>query len=169
MLDVTRITAGKLTLRRQRYDLCLLCRHIAEEQSTVSTRQISLDLPDAPLWAEVDPERIGQVLVNLLSNAVKYTPAGRSITLCLRTTDDGQGLVCVRDEGVGIPPEAQESLFQRFYRVPGVQVLHGSTVGMGLGLYISREIVERHGGRIWIESAIGAGTSACFTVALAAN
>jgi signal transduction histidine kinase/GAF domain-containing protein len=169
MLDVTRITAGKLTLRTERYDLCLLCRKIAEEQSTISKRQISLDLPRAPLWAKVDPERIGQVLINLLSNALKYTPTGCPITVCLRATDDGQGRICVRDEGVGIPPEAQESLFQRFYRVPGVQVLNGSTVGIGLGLYISREIIDRHGGRIWVESAIGAGTSVCFTVALAAE
>ncbi|HEX6121670.1 MAG TPA: ATP-binding protein, partial [Ktedonobacterales bacterium] len=169
LLDVTRINAGKLDLLLEACDLSALCRQTAEEQRATSARPITLDTPATPLLAEADPERISQVLSNLLSNALKYSPASRPITLRLQEHADRQALICVRDEGVGIPPEAQANLFQRFYRIPGMQVLTGSALGLGLGLYISRQIVERHGGRIWVASDIGAGTTFCFTLPLAAS
>jgi PAS domain S-box-containing protein len=166
LLDVTRINAGRLEMRPEVRDLCLLCRQIVEEQSAASERPIGQDIPDGPLLAEVDPARIGQVLINLLSNALKYSPMSCAITVRLAEIEGRRALICVRDEGVGIPPEVQAGLFQRFYRVPDTQVLNGSEVGLGLGLYISRQIVERHGGEIWVESAIGAGTAFCFTLHL---
>ncbi|MBF6592073.1 MAG: hypothetical protein IVW57_16310, partial [Ktedonobacterales bacterium] len=166
LLDVSRIQAGKLALRLELCDLSEICRQIAEEQSAAAERAITLVLPEAPVLAVADAERIGQVLTNLLSNAIKYSPAGCPITLSLRITEEHQALLAVHDEGGGIPPELQGHLFERFYRVPGVQVQSGSGVGLGLGLYISREIVERHRGRIWVESDVGAGATFAFTIPL---
>jgi two-component system phosphate regulon sensor histidine kinase PhoR len=163
LLDVSRIEGGKLALRIEESDLVAVCRAVAEEQMAASERSIELDLPRAPLMVPMDAERIAQVIANLLSNALKYSPADCRVTLRARH-EGGSALVSVRDEGAGIPPDAQEQLFERFYRVPGVQVQTGSGVGMGLGLYISREIVERHGGRIWVESAVGEGTTFFFSL-----
>jgi PAS domain S-box-containing protein len=166
LLDVSRIQAGKLALRLEDCDLAALCRQIAQEQSAASDRPITLDLPEQPIIATADPERLGQVLTNLLSNALKYSPPGCLVSLTLHVEDGGQAHMIVRDEGAGIPPDLQEHLFERFYRVPGVQVQSGSGVGLGLGLYISREIVERHHGRIWVESSVGEGASFHVTLPL---
>ena len=163
LLDISRIEGGKLAMRVTESDLAALCRAVAEEQMAASERHIEVDLPAEPLLVPMDAERIAQVVANLVSNALKYSIHGCPVTLRARREGDF-ALVAVRDEGAGIPPEAQELLFERFYRVPGVQVQTGSGVGMGLGLYISREIVERHGGRIWVESAVGEGTTFFFTL-----
>jgi PAS domain S-box-containing protein len=166
LLDVSRIEGGKLALRLEEVDLRELCRQAAEEQTAATDRAIALELPAKPLRAVVDPERIGQVLTNLLSNALKYSPHGCQVSLSLGVTPEREALFTIHDEGAGIPPELQHHLFQRFYRVPGVQVQSGSGVGLGLGLYISREIVERHHGRIWVESDVGSGASFRFTIPL---
>lgn len=165
LLDASRIESGKLALDRAPTDLAALCRQIAEEQHAATGRTIELDLPTHPVEAVADGERIGQVLTNLLSNALKYSPAASSVSLQLVVHGD-QARVCVRDAGQGIPAEALPHLFERFYRVPGVQVQSGSGVGLGLGLYISRDIVARHGGRMWAESQVGAGTTFFFTLPL---
>jgi two-component system phosphate regulon sensor histidine kinase PhoR len=163
LLDISRIEGGKLALRIAESDLGALCRNVAEEQMTASERHIEVNVPAKPLTVPMDAERIAQVITNLVSNALKYSNNDCPVTLSARRERDS-ALVSVHDEGAGIPPEAQELLFERFYRVPGVQVQTGSEVGMGLGLYISREIVERHGGRIWVESAVGEGTTFFFTL-----
>jgi signal transduction histidine kinase len=150
LLDVSRIESGKLALRPERMDLATLCAQVAEEQETLGERPVALRLPDEPVWVRADPDRIAQVIANLLSNALKYSPPHKPVTLSL-TVGDGTATVAVHDEGAGIPPEALAHLFEQFYRVPGVQVQHGSAVGLGLGLYISREIVELHGGSIAAE------------------
>ncbi len=165
LLDISRLEGGKLAIHVTESDLAVLCRAVAEEQMTASERHIDLDLPAKPLMVPMDAERIAQVVTNLVSNAIKYSPADCPVSLGARLDGDS-ALVAVRDEGMGIPPDAQELLFERFYRVPGVQVQTGSGVGMGLGLYISREIVERHGGRIWVESRVGEGTTFFFTLPL---
>jgi signal transduction histidine kinase len=157
LVDVSRIDASWLPLRLERCDLMHLCRQIADEQSAASERDIRVDLTDGPVWVTADAERMGQVLTNLLSNAVKYSAQDCPVELALRAEGE-------RDEGAGIPPESLPHLFERFYRVPGVQVQSGSGVGLGLGLFITREIVERHGGAIEVESAVGQGTT--FTVSL---
>ena len=165
LLDASRIESGKLALNREPTDLVALCRQIAEEQHAATGRTIELDLPSAPVEASADGERIGQVLTNLLSNALKYSPATSSVSLQL-LLEGTLARVCVRDAGPGIPAEALPRLFERFYRVPGVQVQSGSGVGLGLGLYISRDIVTRHGGRMWAESQARAGAAFCFTLPL---
>jgi signal transduction histidine kinase len=106
------------------------------------------------------------VLTNLLSNALKYSAQECPVALGVRA--EGQrAVLTVRDEGAGIPAESLPHLFERFYRVPGVQVQSGSGVGMGLGLFITHEIVERHGGTIQVQSAVGEGTTFTVTLPLA--
>ncbi|GAC1448934.1 MAG: hypothetical protein PVSMB4_06700 [Ktedonobacterales bacterium] len=163
LVDISRIQSGKLDLQSERFDLSVLCRHIAEEQAENAERPVTVEVPDTPIEAEGDADRIGQVLANLLSNALKYSPAYRPVVLTLQS-GRGEALIRVRDEGPGIPADALPHLFERFYRVPGIEVQSGTGVGLGLGLYICREIMERHGGRIWAESSVGHGST--FYVAL---
>jgi len=112
---------------------------------------------------EADPRRLRQVMDNLLSNAVKYSSRGTEITI-LGEAKGKEIVVSVRDQGVGIAPEEQAKVFERFYQValPG----GGKPGGAGLGLTISKRIVEGHGGRIWVESKVGKGSTFCFTLPL---
>ncbi|MFI5274276.1 MAG: GAF domain-containing protein, partial [Ktedonobacterales bacterium] len=165
LLDVTRIDSGKLALHLDECDLVALCREAAAEQMEATERVVTLALPEQPVMVRIDVERIEQVLTNLLSNALKYSPPGSPVALQLTTSGDTV-VVAVLDEGGGIPASALPQLFERFYRVPGVQVQSGSGVGMGLGLFITREIIARHGGRIWAESAVGSGSRFAFTLPL---
>lgn len=163
LLDASRIDSGKLALHPERADLVGICRAVAEEEMAASERTITLDLPGERVVVEVDVDRMSEVFTNLLSNALKYSPHDCAVTLRLRV-EGCEAVAAVRDEGAGIPPESLPYLFERFYRVPGVQVQSGSGVGLGLGLFITKEIVERHGGTITVESAVGEG--ATFTVRL---
>jgi signal transduction histidine kinase len=104
------------------------------------------------------------VLTNLLSNAVKYAPGDTEVRVTVTTTEPREALVQVADEGPGLSAEDQTQLFQRFYRAESVR--HNPQTGLGLGLYISRQIVELHGGRIWVESTLGAGSVFQFTLPL---
>ena len=163
LLDAARAETAHLELQLAPTDLTALCEQVATEQIAASGRGITLDLPATPLLAEVDGERIAQVVSNLLSNALKYSPIEATVTLHLRAEDD-EAVIAVRDTGPGIPEEAQPRLFERFYRAPGAQVLHGSGVGLGVGLYLCKQFVERHGGAIAVKSAVGHG--ATFTIRL---
>jgi signal transduction histidine kinase len=110
-----------------------------------------------------DYERIRQVLTNLVSNAVKYSPDGGVIRIGGWPEAD-RAIVYVADQGIGIPPEEQEQIFQRFYRVDNR--LRREAQGSGLGLYLARAIVEAHGGRIWVESQVNRGSRFMFTLPL---
>jgi signal transduction histidine kinase len=166
LLDVSRIESGRLALRLEPLDLVSLCRHVAAEQMAASEREIELELPREPTIVRADADRIDQVLANLLSNALKYSPQECPVTLSVRKEAEN-AVIAIHDEGSGIPQEALPHLFERFYRVPGVQVQSGSGVGLGLGLYITRELVERHGGQIRAESTPGIGTTFSVTLPLA--
>lgn len=157
LLDISRIESGRLALRTEHADLVALCHQVADEQRAATGRRISVEIPQAPVTLEMDVDRISQVLANLLSNALKYSPADRPVVLSARTTDS-EATLRVVDQGPGIPADELPHVFERFYRVPGITIQTGSGVGMGLGLYICHEIVERHGGRIWAESAPGKGS-----------
>src|ERR1700712_556927 len=110
----------------------------------------------------LDAARIHQVLINLISNAIKFTPKRGAITVCARRSG-AEIRVDVSDTGIGIPSEKLEAVFNRF-----VQIKKNDQRGVGLGLYISRCIVEGHGGRIWAESKFGEGTTVSFTLPAAA-
>lgn len=166
LLEVSRIQSGKLELRPLPLDLSALCLQVAEEIGAVSGRNITVESPRQPLQIFGDSDRLQQVLYNLLTNALKYSEPETPITL-RATCERGAARVTVQDTGVGIPAEDIPHLFERFYRAPDVAVQNGSQVGLGLGLFISREVIEHHGGRIWLESVPGQGTSATFTLPLA--
>jgi PAS domain S-box-containing protein len=162
LLDVTRIQAGRLILSFASYDLVSLVRKVVQRvQEGAPQHGIGLQTKLESLVVSLDAFRIEQVLLNLLHNAVKYSPARGSITVTLEANQEqNQVVMQVQDHGIGIPAEQQPLLFQRFARAYNVQGI----AGVGLGLYLCRELVERHGGRIWFESVEGQGST--FFVAL---
>jgi two-component system sensor histidine kinase VicK len=123
--------------------------------------RIEFHLPDKPAQVVGDPYRLEQVVANLLENAIKYSPNGGTIRVALEDRGDVV-LLSVSDPGIGIPADQQEHLFERYFRARNVST--HSYGGLGLGLYICRDIVERHHGRIWVESEVGRGST--FHVAL---
>src|SRR5215472_8701345 len=129
LVDAVRMEVGRLALLLTPTDLRTLCRNVARELMHATQRVVTLHLPARPVEVNVDPIRIGQVLANLLSNALKYSPPETPVELRLLRRR-GMARVEVHDEGPGIPPEARPNLFERFFRVPGIKVLHGSGVGL---------------------------------------
>ena len=161
LVDVASIDAGKLAITAATGDLAM---SIAEAQDTframASAKGISLatKVDATPLLAAFDHDRILQVLANLISNSLKFTPQGGSITL--RGEQDAGGVrLSVTDTGSGIPADSLERIFERFS-----QVGRNDRRGLGLGLYISRCVVEAHGGRIWAESGRDAGSTISITL-----
>lgn len=163
LLNTSLLETDIFVLHCRPYNMVALCQHLLAEYESDTESKFQLDAPAEAIEVVVDVERISQVLLNLLSNARKYSPAGTPIIVKLQR----QGQFCrvsVRDSGVGIPAEQLPHLFERFYRVPGVKVQTGSSTGVGLGLYIAKKIIEKHGGRIEVESHPGEGST--FTVML---
>lgn len=162
LLDVARLQAGRLALRLEPQDLVALVKRVIK-RAQITTQRHHIELRDAPdsLVVDIDLHRFEQVLGNLLSNAIKYAPEGGPIELTVQevANDDRQpsALLTITDYGIGIPVEQQSRLFMRFARAANAQE-HGIS-GTGLGLYLSRELVERHDGRIWFESQEGRGTT----------
>jgi signal transduction histidine kinase len=163
LLDSSLIETNMFVLNRKRCDLVELCRNFVDEYTAGTGPTLSFDYPGKPIEVEVDYNRIGQVLLNLLSNARKYSPQGSPITLTLQQSGHG-ALLSVRDMGIGIAPGKLDSIFEPCYRIPGNEAQDGSPTGLGLGLYISRKIVERHGGHIDVQSVPDHGS--VFTVVL---
>ncbi len=158
LLDVNLVETNMFVLHRKRCDLVELCRHLINEYTAGAGPALTFETLGESIEVEVDVDRISQVIINLLSNARKYSPKGTPITLTLEQAGY-ESIVSVRDIGVGIPAEMQSHIFEPFYRVPGIEIQTGSSVGLGLGLYISRKIVERHGGRIEVQSMPGEGST----------
>jgi signal transduction histidine kinase len=156
LVDVASIDAGKLSVTPVRGDLAIL---IAEAVDTfqVSTQAteltLEMEVAQRPLMAAFDYERMLQVLANLITNAIKFTPPGGTIRVSGHPRADAVQL-SVRDTGVGIPPHLTEVIFERFR-----QVAEHDRRGLGLGLYISKCLVEAQGGRMWAESHAGEGTT----------
>jgi len=167
LLNTSLIETGMFVLMRQCCDLVALCRDVMEEYKMGAGLAVPLtfETPNEPIEVGVDVDRISQVILNLLSNARKYSSAESPITITLQRAGES-GILSVRDRGVGIPAEMIPHIFERFYRVPGVEVQTGSGIGLGLGLYISRKIVERHGGHIEVQSILGEGSIFSITLPL---
>src|SRR6266568_5979528 len=157
LLDASLIETNMFVLHRRRCDLVELCRHLLAEYTAGKGPALRFEAPGEPLEAEVDPDRISQVILNLLTNAHKYSPWGYPITVTLQQVGY-EAIISVRDMGVGIPADALPHIFEQYYRVPGVGVEMDSHTGLGLGLYISRKLVERHAGRIDVQSVPGEGS-----------
>ncbi|TMC15276.1 MAG: HAMP domain-containing histidine kinase [Chloroflexi bacterium] len=157
LLDVSSIRTGKAELRKRTCDLREICREVIDDQRLLTGRQIALNVPPTPLKLHADCDRLSQVLVNLVSNAVKYSPEKTAIQVALNASDDHHVLIEVHDHGKGIAADQLPYIFETFYRTPDAQT--SSKPGLGLGLAISKEIVERHNGRIWCESKPGQGST----------
>lgn len=161
LLDLTRIEAGRLELVLRPTDLGAVLRAVAGEyaaQIAAKTQQLILTIPDDLPAVLCDIMRAAQIVGNLLSNATKYTPVGGRIQLQLEhAADEGFLQVVVRDTGVGIPVAEQKRLFERFFRASSAAT--AGALGAGLGLHITRALVELHGGKIWLESAADQGAA----------
>jgi signal transduction histidine kinase len=156
LLDVSRIQTGRIEFRYGEVDLGELANEVATRmQLTTSTHAISVRR-DSQSVVTADRDHIEQVLNNLMTNAIKYSPGGGAITIEVRP-DDGGVRLSVTDQGIGIPEQELEAIFGLFYRSPDRAARDAA--GMGLGLYISKEIVVRHGGRIWAERGEAKGST----------
>ena len=161
LVDVASIDAGQLAISTTQNDTALLVQETVQAfQQTAAPKQISLsiigDLP--PLFTSFDHDRMLQVLANVLSNAIKFTQSGGHITISREVV--GTDIVfAVKDTGTGIPADKLEAVFDRFW-----QLGKNDRRGIGLGLYISKCIVESHGGKMWVESTPGEGSTFYFTV-----
>jgi len=161
MLDLDRIEAGRLTLHHQTVDMNNLVEDAVDRARASSARHtFTCNLAVEKPVVQADPDRIAQVLSNLLSNAIKYSPDGGDIAVT-SLARDGVVEVSVHDHGVGIAPEFVDRLFSRYERY---EKSASKIIGTGLGLAISRQIVEMHGGKIWVESKQGDGSDFRFTI-----
>jgi signal transduction histidine kinase len=163
VLDLSRIEAGQFALRREIIDAAALMQSCAAVvRGLASSRDLDLIVtpPAEPVQLSVDERRITQVACNLLSNALKFSPGGSAVAF--KAWREGSAAVfMVEDDGPGIPPELQERIFEQFFRIASDQE------GTGLGLPLARQLVELHGGRIWLESAPGKGSRFYFSLPVA--
>ena len=162
LLDLTRIRSGKLELVREPVDLVQVTRDMVNRLSDGSglSHLISISTSAVSITGKWDLSRIEQIVTNLLTNAIKYGEAKPiSIHLSIDETSH-QAVLTVKDQGMGIPPELQEKIFERFQRGVGPTKI----TGLGLGLYIVRQTVEAHQGKVSVQSKLGSGST--FTVTL---
>jgi signal transduction histidine kinase len=164
LLDVSRITSGKLSLERERLDLAQLVIEAAEDRRGTLEAQgiaVQLETPDAPMWVVGDATRLTQLFDNLLDNARKFTPSGGRVLLRVREDATGNAVVLVRDTGVGIDVSLLPHVFEPFAQAEqSIDRKHG---GLGLGLAVAKGLIELHGGTIDVASA-GRGKGTEFTV-----
>jgi signal transduction histidine kinase len=169
LLDVTRIYSGKFAMAAAPCDLAAIVRHVVGQQRLIwPARHVACDLEDAmvvPVLA--DGQRIGQVVMNFLTNALKYSPADLPVTVRLEVSGH-EARVSVRDDGPGLPREAQAHIWERFHQVEGISEQGGPVTGLGLGLYVSRTIIEQHQGEVGVESTPGHGSTFWCSLPLAA-
>lgn len=161
LLDVTKINTGRLKLENEEFDFNQLVEELIESvQFTTERHTINKELKFSRNLVG-DRERISQVVVNLLSNAVKYSPDASRIVVYTEDHDTEVQL-CVQDFGIGLSRDKKDRVFEQFYRVSGTK--EHTFPGLGLGLYISSEIVKQLGGRIWVNSVEGKGSTFCFAI-----
>lgn len=167
LLDTSRIKEGTLDLHLQHTDLRALVQEVVEEQRTLSPeRVIQLETPaDQALLVRIDSDRIRQAVVNYLTNALKYSPETAPVRVGVEDAA-GQARLWVRDQGPGIPLQDQERIWERFQRVASIREQSGSVGGLGLGLYITKMLVERHQGHVGISSSPGRGATFWLTLPL---
>lgn len=165
LLDLSRIETGAAPILIDDIDLARLAIASTERLRLFAERQgvvLSVDVPSVVPLVRGDEARIGQVLVNLLHNAVKFSPDGGDVTVLVRT-EPGEVVTSVEDHGVGVPKHARSRVFERFYKVDRARA-RGEAGGTGLGLAIARHVIEQHGGRIWVESEEGRGSTFAFAL-----
>src|SRR6476660_7775428 len=164
ILDLSKVEAGRMELELAPFDLPLAidnARTFVRERAVKHGITLDVDVDDRLGEYVGDERKIKQILLNLLSNAVKFTPEGGRISITANKTDNGAE-ISVSDTGIGIAPEDQPRIFEEFRQV-GSDSTH-KTEGTGLGLTLAKKFVELHGGRIWVESEVGKGSTFTFTL-----
>ena len=160
LLEAARLEAGRLELRRAPVDLTILARDCAAQAALLAgRRRVRLEAPEQPVVGDWDGDRVEQILTNLLDNALKYAPHGDVTVRVAAVAEEAQ--VSVIDHGPGLTPEELERVFGHYFRSARTA---RKTAGTGLGLYICKGLVEAHGGRIWVDSVPGLGTTFAFAL-----
>ncbi|MBS1531197.1 MAG: PAS domain S-box protein [Bacteroidetes bacterium] len=155
LLDVSKLDAGRLEISKEVFDINKVLLDTVELISySQLTHEIVVNIPGEPVYVDGDPQRIEQVFINLFTNAVKYSPGGGRIIISQECKNAGV-LIRVEDFGIGIPENRVDEIFTRFYKV---DEFNRNLSGLGIGLYISNQIVEKHNGKIWAESEFGKGS-----------
>ncbi|WP_342648291.1 ATP-binding protein [Mucilaginibacter sp. CSA2-8R] len=162
-LNVSRLESGKIHLQKTTFSFNDMVREMVDDARLYSS-QHQLELhQQANLTLHADRDKIGVVVTNLLSNAIKYSAANTTVTAIV-TEANGAAILSVQDQGMGIKPQDQAKLFDRYYRVNDTKTQNIS--GFGIGLYLSKEIIKRHGGEMWVESEHGVGSTFYFKLPL---
>lgn len=161
LLDVSKIEAGKLTLNYSTFDICELTKEVIEiVEFGTHSHKIKSFCPPHGILLSADRQRIEQVMINLMSNAIKYSPHAERIIISVSQTETNV-VVSIQDFGLGIKEDQQSYIFSRFYRAEG---LAPHIAGLGIGLYISDDIISRHNGIIGVESTFGTGSTFSFKI-----
>jgi len=158
---VSRLGAGRVTIEPVPVDIAALLRRVVTRLAGAADGRIEVRIDDDVSTVSADPGRLEQILENLISNAVKYREPETPIVVHAGRRESALE-IGVTNTGPGIPREQMPALFTRFYRAPAGR----GTPGLGLGLYITKELVQAHGGRVWVESEPGAATTFRFTLPL---
>jgi signal transduction histidine kinase len=166
LVEASRLRSGKLSLRPRLCDIGELVREVVGSQRAASHRIIHLEAPDEPIAVSADPDRIAQVIANFLGNALKYSPRAQPVEVRVDVLKTNLR-VSVRDYGPGLEEPELKRIWQRFYRVKGVPVHSPTGSGLGLGLYISGEIIRGHGGKFGVKSVPSLGATFWFSLPLA--
>lgn len=162
-LNISRLEAGKISIEKQAFDLIALIKEIIDEASLTADSYQFHFKGDGALQIVADRDKIASVISNYISNAIKYSPKGNQVTVSC-VTKNAQVTVSVKDEGMGIKPEDLARIFDRYYRV---ETSHTRNIsGFGIGLYLSSEIIQGHGGKVWAESESGIGSTFYFSLPL---
>lgn len=156
LLSLNYLRTGSVPLRLASCDLAQLCRESVEDLGFVADHTVDLQLPAHPVVIQADKERLYQVVLNLITNALKYSPTHATIRVKVSTAPQ-EAILAVWNEGSFLPEEQRAHIFEPFYRAPDVR--YSANLGWGLGLTISKQLVEQHGGRIWVESFERQGTT----------
>lgn len=161
LLDITKIQQGRLGIHKNKFDLQVIIEDIIAAMQSITNHKIVFE-NSSKVEVVGDKERIGQVITNFISNAIKYSSDKEKIIVKL-TKKENQCIFSVQDFGIGIPVKEQEKVFERFYRAEDEQKTYP---GLGLGLYISSEIIKQHSGKIWVSSIFGKGATFYFSLPL---
>jgi len=164
LLNVARLDAGDLQVELGRIDVSSVVSEVVETVEGANGHSFEIDLPEEPLAAEADPDKVRQVFNILVENALRYSPEGGKVTVGARRNAD-RVEVRVVDEGTGIPAAEREWIFRKFYRAESAA--RDGAAGTGLGLFIAKELVNAMGGRIWVDSTEGEGSSFAFELPVA--
>jgi signal transduction histidine kinase len=162
-VNVYKIQTGQLKLNKSRFGMDELIRSVVSDFQHATKSHVIISKSEAKMNVYADRERMAQVLINLISNAIKYSP--KSDKVIIKSSQNAQKVtVSVQDFGLGIPKEERSRIFERFFRAKGKGA--GDVAGLGLGLYISFEIVKQHKGKMWVESTDGKGSTFYFSLPL---